>query len=62
MRRVARRLVASALAAAGVTAFVLEPFPRNPVLLPITKTYGVEAGDLLVLFFLVGAWITLRRP
>jgi hypothetical protein len=62
MRRARRWLVAGVLAAGAVTAFILEPFPRNPVLLPITRTHGVEVGDLLVLFFLLGAWIALRRP
>jgi hypothetical protein len=62
MRRARRWLVAGLLAAAAITAFILEPFPRDLVLLPITRTHGVEFGDLLVLFYLLGAWIALRRP
>jgi hypothetical protein len=62
MRRARRWLVAGVLAAGALTTFLLEPLPRNPVLLPITPTHGVEVADLLGLFYLVAAWIALRRP
>ena len=41
-----RRLLALVLAAVAVGLVVLEPFPKGKVLLSLTSTHGVDAGDL----------------
>ena len=41
-----RRLLALALAAVAVVLVVVEPFPKGNVLLSLTSTHGVDAGDL----------------
>jgi hypothetical protein len=41
-----RRLLALVLAAVAVGLVVVEPFPKGRVLLSLTSTHGVDAGDL----------------
>jgi hypothetical protein len=40
------RLLALVLAAVAVALVVVEPFPKGKVLLSLTATHGVDAGDL----------------
>jgi hypothetical protein len=41
-----RRTVELVLAAVAVRLMVVEPFPKGKVLLSLTSTHGVDAGDL----------------
>jgi hypothetical protein len=41
-----RRVLALVLAAVAVGLVVVEPFPKGWVLLSLTRTHGVDAGDL----------------
>jgi hypothetical protein len=41
-----RRILALVLAALAVGLVVVEPFPKGKVLLSLTSTHGVDAGDL----------------
>jgi hypothetical protein len=50
-----RRLLAFMLAAVAVELVVLEPFPKGKVLLSLTSTHGVDAGDLPALALLAVA-------
>jgi hypothetical protein len=43
------------LAAVAVGLVVLEPFPKGNVLLSLTSTHGVDAGDLPALALLTVA-------
>jgi hypothetical protein len=50
-----RRLLALVLAAVAVGLVVVEPFPKGRVLLSLTSTHGVDAGDLPAFALLVVA-------
>jgi hypothetical protein len=55
-----RRLLALVLAAVAVGLVVLEPFPKGKVLLSLTPTHGVDAGDLpAVALLLVAVSLTV---
>jgi len=55
-----RRLLALVLAAVAVGLVVLEPFPKGKVLLSLTSTHGVDAGDLpAVALLLVAVSLTV---
>jgi hypothetical protein len=41
-----RRLVALVLVAVAAGLVVVEPFPKGTVLLSLTSSHGVDAGDL----------------
>jgi hypothetical protein len=41
-----RRLLALVLSAVAVGLVIVEPFPKGNVLLSLTSTHGVDAGDL----------------
>jgi hypothetical protein len=41
-----RRLLALVLAAAAVGLMIMEPFPKGKVLLSLTSSHGVDAGDI----------------
>jgi hypothetical protein len=50
-----RRRLALVLAAVAVGLVVVEPFPKGRVLLSLTSTHGVDAGDLPAFALLVVA-------
>lgn len=54
--RARRRLLALALVTVAAYMLAAEPFPKGAVLLSLTATHGVDAGDLpaLVLLLLAG--------
>jgi hypothetical protein len=55
-----RRTVALVLAAVAVGLVVVEPFPKGKVLLSLTSTHGVDAGDLpAVAMLLVAAYLAV---
>jgi hypothetical protein len=55
-----RRLVALVLAVLAVMLVVAEPFPKGEVLVSLTESHGVDAGDLPVLGLLVVAgWLAI---
>lgn len=59
-RRVQRKVLAVVLAAVAVGAIIVEPFPRFFVLLAISKTHGIDAGDVPAIMLLgVAAWLAL---
>ena len=41
-----RRLLALVLAAVAIGVVVVEPFPSGQVLLSLTDTHGIDAGDI----------------
>jgi hypothetical protein len=44
-------------------AIAVEPFPTGPVLVSITPTHGIDAGDLPAIVLLIaGAWLATGRP
>jgi hypothetical protein len=50
-----RRLLALMLATVAAGLLVLEPLPKGRVLLSLTSTHGVDAGDLPALALLLVA-------
>jgi hypothetical protein len=57
-----RRLLALALAALAVVLILSEPFPKVFVVLSITRSHGIDAGDLPALaLLLVAAWLAISR-
>jgi hypothetical protein len=57
-----RRLLALALAALAVVLILAEPFPKGFVVLSITRSHGIDAGDLPALaLLLVAAWLAISR-
>jgi hypothetical protein len=53
-----RRLLALAVLTVAVVAIVLEPFPKGAVLLSLSHSHGVDAGDLpAIVLLLVGGWL-----
>jgi hypothetical protein len=54
-RRIQQRVVAVVLAAVAVVALVVEPLPKGFLLLSITETHGIEAGDLPAILLLFAA-------
>jgi hypothetical protein len=55
-----RRILAVALAAVAIGIVVVEPFPKGVVLLSLTDTHGIHAGDLPALaLLLVAAWFAI---
>jgi hypothetical protein len=59
--RVARRIIAAVLAALAIAAIIVEPLPHGFVLLSITKTHGIDGGDIpAILLLLIAAWLMVR--
>jgi hypothetical protein len=55
-----RRLLALALTVLAVVLVVAEPFPKGEVLVSLTESHGVDAGDLPSLGLLVLAgWLAI---
>ena len=55
-----RRLLALALAVLAVVLVVVEPFPKGEVLVSLTQSHGIDAGDLPSLALLVVAgWLAI---
>jgi hypothetical protein len=55
-----RRLLALVLAVLAVLLVVAEPFPKGEVLVSLTESHGVDAGDLPVLgLLLVAGWLAI---
>jgi hypothetical protein len=55
-----RRLLALMLATVAVGMVVVEPFPKGDVLVSLTQSHGVDAGDLpAVALLLVAAWLAI---
>jgi hypothetical protein len=54
-RRGQRRVVAVVLVALAVVAIVVEPFPQGFVVLSITHTHGIDAGDFPAILLLLAA-------
>jgi hypothetical protein len=50
-----RRLLALALAVLAVLLVVVEPFPKGAVLVSLTESNGIDAGDLPAIALLVVA-------
>lgn len=48
-----RRLLALVLAAIAIGMVVMEPFPKGEVLLSLTRTHGVDTGDIPALALLL---------
>jgi hypothetical protein len=58
--RLRRRVVAVAILAVALAALVVEPFSSHIVLLSITQTHGIEAGDVpAILLLLVATWLAV---
>jgi hypothetical protein len=55
IRRRRRRLQALVLAAVAIGLVVVEPFPKGMILLSLTDTHGIDAGDLPALALLLVA-------
>jgi hypothetical protein len=56
-----RRLLALALAVGAVGLVVVEPFSKGKVLLSLTDTHGVDAGDIPALgMLLIAAYLVIR--
>jgi hypothetical protein len=55
-----RRLLAVALAVLAVLLVVAEPFPKGALLVSLTESHGIDAGDIpaLALFFVAG-WLAI---
>ena len=53
MTRPQRRLLALVLAAVAVALVVVEPLPKGDVLLALTRTHGIDTGDLPALALLM---------
>jgi hypothetical protein len=51
----ATRLLALVLAAVAIGLVVVEPFPSGRVLLSLTDTHGIDAGDIPALAMLLVA-------
>jgi hypothetical protein len=52
--------LAVALVAVAVGIMVVEPFPNGAVLVVLTRTHGVHAGDLPALaLLLVAVWLAI---
>ena len=60
-RPTAARGLALVLAAVAVGLVVVEPLPKGKVLLPLTSTHGVDAGDLPALAMLLVAVVLAIR-
>ena len=55
-----RRRLALVLAAVAVGLVVAEPFPKGEVLFSLTRTHGVDTGDIPALaMLLVAAWLAV---
>jgi hypothetical protein len=53
--------LALVLAVVAVGLVVVEPFPKGKVLLSLTSTHGVDAGDIPALAMLVvAAYLVIR--
>lgn len=53
-----RRVLALALVTVAILMLVTEPFPKGVVLVSLTESHGVDAGDLPALVLLVVAgWL-----
>jgi hypothetical protein len=53
-----RRILALALVTVAAGMLVAEPFPEGAVLVSLTKSHGVDAGDVPALvLLLVGGWL-----
>jgi hypothetical protein len=50
-----RRVLALVLAAVAVGLVVIEPFPNGEVLFSLTRTHGVDTGDIPALGMLLVA-------
>jgi hypothetical protein len=50
-----RRLQALALAMVAIVLLVVEPFPKGIVLVRLTRTHGIDLGDLPALALLLVA-------
>ena len=48
-----RRLLALVLAAGAIWLVVVEPFPQGEVLLSLSRTHGVDSGDIPALVMLL---------
>jgi hypothetical protein len=56
-----RRAPAIVLVVVAVVVLIAEPFAKGPVLLSITQTHGIHAGDLpAIVLLLTAAWLALR--
>jgi hypothetical protein len=59
-RATQRRIVAVALVVVAIGLVVVNAIPNGVVLVSLTATHGVHAGDLPVLALLVAAgWLTI---
>jgi hypothetical protein len=55
-----RKVLAVVLVAVAIGLVVVEPFPKGVVLLSLTDTHGIHAGDLPALaLLLVAAWFAI---
>jgi hypothetical protein len=55
-----RRLVALVLAVLAAVLVVAEPFPKGEVLVSLTGSHGVDAGDLPSLgLLLLAGWLAI---
>jgi hypothetical protein len=60
-RRARRRVVAVLLVVVALVVLVAEPFAKGPVLLSVTRTHGIHAGDLpAIVLLLTAAWLAPR--
>lgn len=58
--RMRRRVLAVVLAAVAIWMVVVEPLPKGVVLLSLTDTHGIHAGDLPALaLLLVAGWFAI---
>jgi hypothetical protein len=55
-----RRILVIVLAVVAISIVVIEPFPRGFVLLSLTETHGIDAGDLpAIALLLVAAMLAI---
>jgi hypothetical protein len=61
--RSCRRILALALVTVAACMLVAEPFPEGAVLVSLTRSHGVDAGDLPALgLLLLAGWFAHRTP
>jgi hypothetical protein len=58
--RCTRTVLAVLLVVVAIGLIVTEPFPKGAVLVSVTATHGIDAGDLpAVVLLLIAAWVAI---
>ena len=55
-----RTVLAVVLVIDAIGLIIIEPFPKGTVLVSVTATHGIDAGDLpAVVLLLIAAWMAI---